>query len=79
MAVGWMSALKLVPWGDVIEATPQIMQAARKLIACMAAMGFSWGRRPRRPRSGSTARPINWRYCKRGWPSWRKTSARPPR
>ena len=33
MAVGWMSALKLVPWGDVIEATPQIMQAARKLIS----------------------------------------------
>ena len=33
MAVGWMSALKLVPWGDVIEATPKIMQAARKLIS----------------------------------------------
>lgn len=32
MAVGWMSALKLVPWGQVIEATPQIAQAARKLI-----------------------------------------------
>ncbi len=32
MAVGWMTALKLVPWGDVIEATPQIMQAARKLL-----------------------------------------------
>ncbi|RYF06430.1 MAG: hypothetical protein EOO31_09905 [Comamonadaceae bacterium] len=32
MPVGWMTALKLVPWGDVIEATPQIMQAARKLL-----------------------------------------------
>lgn len=32
MAVGWMAALKLVPWGDVIEATPQILQAAKKLL-----------------------------------------------
>ncbi len=32
MAVGWMTALKLVPWRDVIEATPQILQAARKLL-----------------------------------------------
>lgn len=32
MAVGWVTALKLVPWGDVIEATPQILQAARKLL-----------------------------------------------
>ena len=28
----WMTALKLVPWGDVIEATPQILQSARKLM-----------------------------------------------
>ena len=32
MAAGWMTALKLVPWGDVIEATPQILQAAKKLM-----------------------------------------------
>ena len=32
MAVGWMSALKLVPWGQVIEATPQVLQAAKKLL-----------------------------------------------
>jgi hypothetical protein len=32
MPVGWMTALKLVPWGDVIEATPQIVQAARRLM-----------------------------------------------
>lgn len=31
MAV-WMTALKLVPWGDVLEATPQILQAAKKLM-----------------------------------------------
>ncbi len=32
MAIGWMTALKLVPWADVIEATPQILQAARRLM-----------------------------------------------
>ena len=31
MAV-WLTALKLVPWGDVIEATPQIVNAAKKLM-----------------------------------------------
>ena len=30
MAAGWVAALKLVPWGDVIEAAPQILQAAKK-------------------------------------------------
>ena len=32
MAVGWVTALKLVPWGEVLEATPQILQAAKKLL-----------------------------------------------
>ena len=32
MAVGWVAALKLVPWGDVLEATPQILQAAKKML-----------------------------------------------
>ena len=32
MAIGWVTALKLVPWGDVLEATPQILQAAKKLL-----------------------------------------------
>ena len=31
MAV-WLTALKLVPWGEVIEATPQILNAAKKLM-----------------------------------------------
>ncbi|AVO48305.1 hypothetical protein C6568_02850 [Melaminivora suipulveris] len=29
---GWLSALKFVPWGQVIDAAPQIVQGARKLI-----------------------------------------------
>ena len=32
MAAGWVTALKLVPWSKVIEATPQIAQAAQRLM-----------------------------------------------
>ena len=38
MAV-WLTALKLVPWGDVIEATPQIVNAAKKLMGKTRAGG----------------------------------------
>ena len=38
MAV-WLTALKLVPWGDVIEATPQILTAAKKLMGKTRAGG----------------------------------------
>lgn len=31
MAIGWMTALKVIPWGDVIEATPGIVKSARKI------------------------------------------------
>ena len=32
MAISWITALKLVPWGDVIEATPQVVKAAKNLL-----------------------------------------------
>lgn len=31
MPLPWLSALKLIPWGDVIAATPQIVKGARNL------------------------------------------------
>ena len=33
MAIGWITALKVIPWGDVIEAAPQIVKGARKFFA----------------------------------------------
>jgi hypothetical protein len=33
MAIGWMTALKVIPWSDVIEATPGIVKGARKIFA----------------------------------------------
>lgn len=31
MPISWMSALKAVPWADVIEATPALVKGARRL------------------------------------------------
>lgn len=31
MAIGWLTALKLVPWADVIEAAPGLAKSARGL------------------------------------------------
>jgi hypothetical protein len=31
MAIGWMTALKMVPWGDVIENAPKVVSGAKKL------------------------------------------------
>ncbi|OQW89213.1 MAG: hypothetical protein BWK72_04490 [Rhodoferax ferrireducens] len=31
MAIGWLSVLKMVPWGDVIESAPIVAQGAKKL------------------------------------------------
>ncbi|MEH3087836.1 MAG: hypothetical protein PGN26_15155 [Xylophilus ampelinus] len=45
MALGWMTALKLVPWGDVIEATPKIVKGAKEL--------FRTGRGAPRARPGA--------------------------
>ena len=32
MAISWMSALKLVPWGEVIQAAPTVLKAAKGLM-----------------------------------------------
>jgi hypothetical protein len=31
MAIAWLSVLKIVPWGDVIENAPKVAQGAKKL------------------------------------------------
>ena len=32
MAIPWLTALKVIPWGDVIEHAPTVLKAARKLM-----------------------------------------------
>lgn len=32
MAIPWLLALKVIPWGDVIEHAPKVLKAARKFI-----------------------------------------------
>lgn len=31
MAISWITAFKVIPWGDVIEATPAIVRGAKQL------------------------------------------------
>jgi hypothetical protein len=31
MAIGWMSALKVIPWSDVLDAAPGLVKGARKI------------------------------------------------
>lgn len=31
MAIGWLTVLKMVPWGDVIENAPKVASGAKKL------------------------------------------------
>jgi hypothetical protein len=33
MAIGWMTMLKMVPWGDVIETAPKVAAGAKRLWA----------------------------------------------
>lgn len=33
MALGWITAMKAIPWNDVIDAAPVIVKAARKYFA----------------------------------------------
>jgi len=32
MAIPWLVALKVIPWGDVIEHAPKVLSAARKML-----------------------------------------------
>jgi len=36
MAIGWVGMLRLVPWGDVIKAAPELAGTARKLWGAVA-------------------------------------------
>lgn len=36
MAISWMTVLKMVPWGDVIESAPKLASGARNLWSNMA-------------------------------------------
>ncbi|MDP1644881.1 MAG: hypothetical protein Q8L71_05185 [Thiobacillus sp.] len=33
LAIGWITALKIIPWGDVLEAAPHIVKGAKRLFA----------------------------------------------
>ncbi|HET7061257.1 MAG TPA: hypothetical protein VFI43_03660 [Nitrosospira sp.] len=37
MAIGWMTALKIIPWSNVLESAPHIVKAAKHLFAATKA------------------------------------------
>lgn len=43
MAFGWMTALKIIPWGSVLESAPHIVRAAKQLFSAVKtdSSGFS--------------------------------------
>ena len=51
MAIGWMTALKIIPWGDVLESAPHIVKAAKHLFSAAKADSaqFSQELRARQP------------------------------
>ena len=48
MAIGWLTVLKMVPWGDVIENAPKVASGAKKL----------WQTGGKRPVVTSSAPPV---------------------
>ena len=57
MAIPWLSALKVIPWGDVISHAPSVLEKARDLMtrkpadAAPSSMATPNPREPREPRS----------------------------
>jgi len=51
MALGWLTALKAVPWSDVVQAAPNIVQGARKL--------FTAAKSYRAPAEGAATTPAS--------------------
>ena len=46
MAIPWLMALKVIPWGDVIEHAPTVLKAARKLLDRQPSQPNGQGRTP---------------------------------
>jgi hypothetical protein len=51
MAIGWMTALKIIPWSNVLESAPHIVKAAKHLFSAVKADSDSFAAGP----SASTA------------------------
>ncbi|MBA4143247.1 MAG: hypothetical protein H0X43_09645 [Nitrosospira sp.] len=56
MAIGWMTALKIIPWGSVLESAPHIVKAAKHLFSATKTdtSGFSAA-----PDSAASEGPVN--------------------
>ncbi len=51
----WMTALKIIPWGDVLESAPHIVKAAKHLFSTTKADADSFSKAPSSPVGDSLA------------------------
>jgi hypothetical protein len=49
MAIGWMTALKIIPWGEVLESAPHIVKAAKHLFSTAKADADNFAEAPNSP------------------------------
>ncbi len=55
MALPWLTALKVIPWGDVIEHAPTVLKGARRLLDRQKRQGAASPSNP----AGDTAAPAS--------------------
>ena len=51
----WMTALKIIPWGDVLESAPHIVKAAKHLFSTTKADADSFSNNPNSPTGDDVA------------------------
>ncbi len=65
MAIGWMTVLNLVPWGEVIKNAPAVADGAKKL---WDSVGNKPAPQPEVPgRRRACPKPRRWRRCASDW------------
>jgi hypothetical protein len=55
MAFGWMTALKIIPWGSVLESAPHIVKAAKQLFSAVKTDTSGFSAAPRSSADDGTA------------------------
>ena len=54
MAIGWMTALKIIPWADVLESAPHIVKAAKRLFSATKADASTFAESSAKSSTGSS-------------------------
>lgn len=58
MAIGWLTALKIIPWGSVLESAPHIVKTAKQLFAATKTDTSGFSATPN-PRASARSGPVD--------------------